>query len=241
VALVTGGSRGIGRATALALAAAGHPVAVNFASRVDAAEDAVAEITAAGGRAAAFRADVADEAQVEGLFADVAVSLGPVLVLVNNAGVTRDTLVARMKTEDWDAVLHTNLRSAFLCSRAVSRAMLRARWGRIVSVSSIAGVTGNPGQANYAASKAGLIGFSKSLARELGARPITVNVVAPGFIETDMTAVLPVAVHEGLLPRIPLGRYGHAGEVAGAVAYLVSDAAAYVTGHVLVVDGGLAM
>ena len=241
MALVTGGSRGIGRATALALAAAGHPVAVNFASRVDAAEDAVAEITAAGGRAAAFRADVADEAQVEGLFADVAVSLGPVLVLVNNAGVTRDTLVARMKTEDWDAVLHTNLRSAFLCSRAVSRAMLRARWGRIVSVSSIAGVTGNPGQANYAASKAGLIGFSKSLARELGARPITVNVVAPGFIETDMTAVLPVAVHEGLLPRIPLGRYGHAGEVAGAVAYLVSDAAAYVTGHVLVVDGGLAM
>lgn len=241
VALVTGSSRGIGRAIAECLAGHGHRVAVNYASRPDAAREVVATIAAGGGEAIAVGADVGDEAAVTGLFAEVAERLGPVEVLVNNAGVTRDNLVMRMSVDDWDEVLRVNLRAAFLCTKAALRPMLRARWGRIVSVASVAGVGGNPGQANYAAAKAGMIGFTRSVAKEVGSRNITANVVAPGFIETDMTADLPEAVRAGALPLIAAGRFGRAAEVASAVGYLASDEAGYVTGQVIRVDGGLAV
>ncbi len=241
VALVTGGSRGIGRSIALALAAAGHRVAVNYARRADAAEEVVAEIANAGGRAVAVGADVSDPEAVEKMFGKVNAELGGVEILVNNAGITRDNLLLRMSLEEWEAVLDTNLRSAFLCSKTAVRQMLRSKWGRIVSIASVAGVSGNPGQANYAASKAGLIGFTKTVAKEVGARGITANVVAPGFITTDMTDALSDEVKKASLGAISLGRFGEAAEVAAAVAFLVSEEAGYITGQVIGVDGGISL
>jgi 3-oxoacyl-[acyl-carrier protein] reductase len=239
VAIVTGASRGIGRAIALALAAEGAKVAVNYASSSGAADAVVAEIAGAGGEAIALQADVSKVDQVDALFAAVMEKWGRVDVLVNNAGITRDTLLLRMKPEDWQAVIDLNLTGVFLCTRAASKIMLKQKSGRIVNISSVVGLMGNPGQSNYSAAKAGVIGFTKSVAKELAPRGITVNAIAPGFIATDMTHGLD---SEGILKMIPLGRYGQAEEVAGATRFLVADpAAAYITGQVLNVDGGMVM
>ncbi len=241
VALVTGGSRGIGRAIAELLAAAGHRVAINYVANADAAEETVSAVKAAGGTAVAVQGDVGDEDSVAALMETVQEQLGPVEILVNNAGITRDDLLMRMKPDAWDAVIQTNLKSVYLCSKAAMRGMLRARWGRIINVSSVAGVYGNAGQANYAAAKAGVIGFTMSLAKEIGSRGITVNAVAPGFIATDMTAALGEEAAEAASNQITLGRLGRPEEVASAVGYLASEEASYVTGQTIVVDGGLAI
>ena len=241
LALVTGGSRGIGRAIALALGKNGCDVAVNYNASAEAAEALCGELAALGARASAFRADVSDRSQVEALFKAVEAGMGPVEILVNNAGITRDNLLMRMKREEWDAVLAANLSSAFYCTQSAIRGMAKARWGRIVSIASVVGLVGNTGQANYSASKAGLIGFSKSVAREYAARGVTVNVVAPGFIGTDMTGVLKEQVKEAILGQIPLGRMGAPEDVARAVAFFASEESSYVTGQVLAVDGGMTM
>lgn len=241
VALVTGGSRGIGRAIAITLAKTGHAVAVNYATRPDAAEEVVSSIRSAGGSAMSVRADVSDPQDVEALFATVTAELGGVEVLVNNAGVTRDNLLLRMTVEDFDRVIATNLRSAFLCTRAALRSMLKAKWGRVVSISSVAGVAGNAGQANYAASKAGMIGLAKSVAKEVGSRGITVNVVAPGFIETEMTDDLAETAKTAALAGITLGRFGSPADIAATVGFLVSEEAGYITGQVIGVDGGITL
>lgn len=242
VALVTGGSRGIGRAIALELANRGHQVAINYyTGNEDEASEVLTEITSAGGVGITVEADVSDSGSVEQLFSAVTDQLGQVDILVNNAGITRDGLLMRMDTSDWDAVLATNLRSVYLCSKAALRPMLRSKWGRIVSVSSVAGISGNAGQANYAASKAGVVGFTKSVAKEVGSRGVTVNAIAPGFIDTDMTRSLPEGVREAALGAIAAGRFGLPEEVASAVGYLASDQAAFITGQVLVVDGGMAL
>ena len=240
-ALVTGASRGIGRAIALRLAAEGARVAINYAGNVKAAEEVKAAIEAAGGTAILCRADVADSAAVEAMVAAVAKEFGTIDILVNNAGITRDTLLMRMKDEDFAKVLDTNLKGVFYCTKAVSKLMMKKRAGRIVNMASVIGLVGNAGQANYAAAKAGVIGFSKSVAKELASRGITVNVVAPGFIGTDMTADLPETVKEKALADIPLGKMGEPEDVANAVLFLASDQASYITGQVVNVDGGMVM
>ena len=240
-ALVTGGSRGIGRAVCLELARQGARVAVNYAGNAAAAQETVEACRALGAEAFAIQADVAGAAESEAMVKEVLARFGRLDILVNNAGVTRDGLMLTMKEADWDAVLDTNLKGAFHCMKAVYRPMMKQKYGRIVNLSSIVGLRGNAGQANYAASKAGLIGLTKSLAKELAARNVTVNAVAPGFIETDMTAALPEKAREALLASIPMGRLGQAEDVARAVAFFAGDDSAYVTGQVLCVDGGMAV
>jgi 3-oxoacyl-[acyl-carrier protein] reductase len=241
MALVTGASRGIGRAIALELARQGSAVAVNYRAQAPAADEVVAAIVSAGGRATAVQADVSVAAEAQRLVETTLATLGTLDILVNNAGITRDTLLLRMSEEDWDAVLDTNLKSAFNCVKAAQRTFLRKKAGRIISVGSVAGLRGNAGQANYAAAKAGLVGFTKALARELGSRGITVNLVAPGFIQTDLTNTLAPEYVSAILAQTPAGRFGQPEDVAAAVAFLASDAAAYITGQVLCVDGGMAM
>jgi len=240
VALVTGASQGIGRACALRIAKSGAAVAAAARSR-EKLDEVVSEITAAGGKAAAFALDVADEEQIKAVFKGVIAQFGKIDILVNNAGITRDQLVMRMKRADWDAVIQTNLTSAYLCTQQVTSSMLKQRWGRIINIASVFGQMGQAGQANYAASKAGLIGLTMAIARELASRSITCNAVAPGFIDTAMTEVLSGEFKEGALKMIPLGRTGTPEEVGHAVAFLASEEAGYITGHVLNVNGGLLM
>jgi 3-oxoacyl-[acyl-carrier protein] reductase len=241
VALVTGSSRGIGRAIAERLASLGARVAVNYVARAEAAQNVVETIGSAGGTALAVRADVRSTEAVQAMVQQIEETWDGVDILVNNAGVTRDGLFARMSEQDWQVVIETNLGGAFRCTKAVLRKMMRRRWGRIINVSSVSGLAGNAGQANYASAKAGLIGFTRSLAKEVGARNITVNAVAPGFIETDMTADLLQEWKQQVLDITPAGRFGAPVEVAEMVAFLASDAAAYITGQVISIDGGLGM
>lgn len=241
VALVTGASRNIGRAIAESLAEAGAAVAVNYATSSGAAEEVVAGIEARGGRAVAVQADIGDPDAVARMLKAVEGDLGPVDILVNNAGIVRDALFIRMKPEDWEAVVGTNLDGLFYVSRAVARGMLRRRWGRIINISSVSGLVGNPGQTNYAATKAAVHGFTKALAREMGSRGVTVNAIAPGYIETDMTDGLPDSVKEAMLNSIALGRFGQTEDVAAAAVFLAGEGAGYITGHTLVVDGGMTM
>ena len=241
VAVVTGAGRGIGRGIALELAKRGATVVVNYNASADAAEQVVAEIEAAGGKAAALKADVSKLAEADSLIKTAHEQFGKIDILVNNAGTTRDGLIMMMKEDDWDTVINTNLKSAWNCARAVSKVMMRKRYGRIVNITSVVGLAGQGGQTNYAASKAGLIGLTKALAKELAGRQITVNAVAPGFVLTALTSNLPQNLMDELNKRIPLERWGTAEDVAYAVAFLASDEAAYITGHVLTVDGGLVM
>ena len=237
VAIVTGASRGIGKATALALAAQGATVIVNYARSSDAADAVVAEITSAGGKAIAIGADVSQGDQVDAMVKQTKKEFGKIDILVNNAGITRDTLLLRMKPDDWQAVINLNLTGVFLCCKAVSKFMLKQRGGRIINISSVAGVMGNPGQANYSAAKAGVIGLTKTLAKEFASRGVTVNAVAPGFIATDMTEGLEA---EGILQAIPLNRYGKSEEIADMITFLAgSTASNYITGQVFNVDGGM--
>ncbi|HLP91479.1 MAG TPA: 3-oxoacyl-[acyl-carrier-protein] reductase [Nostocaceae cyanobacterium] len=239
VAIVTGASRGIGRAIALQLANQGAKVVVNYASSSTAADQVVAEITAADGEAIALQADVSQAEQVETLVNATIEKFQRIDVLVNNAGITRDTLLLRMKLEDWQAVINLNLTGVFLCTKSVSKIMLKQRSGRIINIASVAGQMGNPGQANYSAAKAGVIGFTKTVAKELASRGITVNAVAPGFITTDMTSDIKA---DDILQYIPLKRFGQPEEIAGMVRFLAADpAAAYITGQVFNVDGGMVM
>jgi 3-oxoacyl-[acyl-carrier protein] reductase len=240
VALVTGGSRGIGRAVALRAACAGAKVVVNYLSSEDAAAQVVSVIKSGGGEAFAHRADVSDLGQVESMVEEVVKRYGALDILVNNAGVTRDALLVRMKEADWDKVVGSNLKGVYNCTKTVCRHMMRQRWGRIVNLSSTVGLHGNAGQANYAASKAGIIGFTRSVAKELAPRGITVNAIAPGFIETDMTAALGEEVKASYLSKIPLGRFGSADDVAHLVVFLASEGASYITGQTIAIDGGLA-
>ncbi len=239
VALVTGGSRGIGAAICRRLASEGATVAVNFAGRADAAAEVVASIVDAGGRASAFQADVSEPAACDALIAAVLEAYGRLDVLVNNAGITRDGLLVRMSDADWDAVISTNLSGAFYMTRAAGKVMMKARSGSIVNISSVVGLGGNAGQVNYAAAKAGLLGLTKSVARELASRGVRANAVAPGFIATDMTDALPEAARDAVSGQIALGRFGTPEDVAACVAFLASDDASYLTGQTIAVDGGM--
>lgn len=241
VALVTGASRGIGRAIALELAQRGAAVAINYNSSADAAEEVAAQIEAAGGQAQVFQADVSDFAQAQGLVKASIKSLGGLDILINNAGITRDTLIMRMSEEDWDIVQAINLKGTFNCSKAAVRHMMRKRYGRIINISSVSGQMGNPGQTNYSASKAGQIGFTKALAREVAARNVTVNAIAAGYIDTDIWSDVPEEARQMAINLIPLGRKGKPEEIAYAVAFLASSQAAYITGQILGIDGGMAM
>jgi 3-oxoacyl-[acyl-carrier protein] reductase len=241
IAVVTGGSRGIGRAIAMTLAASGATVVVNYQRNAAAADETVAAITAADGAAISIQADVSVSADVERLFKTVLDQYGTVDILVNNAGITRDTLLLRMKEDDFDTVIDTNLRGVYLCTKAALRPMTRARSGRIINITSVVGLIGNAGQSNYAAAKAGIIGFTRAVAREMASRGITVNAVAPGYIETELTAGLGEQVRAAILEAIPLGRLGTPQDVANLVCFLASDAAAYITGQTLTVDGGMVM
>jgi 3-oxoacyl-[acyl-carrier protein] reductase len=241
VALVTGGSRGIGRAIALEFAARGAAVVVNYNKSPESAEEVVRQIQASAGKAAAYQADVSDFKQAEGLVKFAIDTFGELSILVNNAGITRDQLIMMMPEADWDAVINTNLKSTFNCSKIAVKHMMRKRIGRIINIASVAGQMGNPGQTNYSASKAGQIGFTKALAREVAARNITVNAIAPGFVDTEILDGMTPEILEAALKMVPLGRKGKPEEIAFAAAFLASDEAAYITGQVLGVDGGMAM
>ena len=241
VALVTGASRGIGREIALTLAGYGAAVIVNYNGSKERADEVVEMITAAGGRAVAVQADVASAEGVSGLFDEALQSFGRIDILVNNAGITKDNLILKMSEEEYDAVMDTNLKGAFLCMKQAAKLMLKQKGGRIINISSISGIIGNAGQANYCAAKAGMIGMTKALARELGSRGITVNAVAPGFIETEMTDKLPEQIKAGMLAQIPLKRAGAVKDIAEAVAFLASERASYITGQTLQVNGGMDM
>ncbi len=241
VAVVTGASRGIGRAVAFELAAQGATVVINYNSSAKSAEEVVAKIEAEGGKAAAFQADVSNFEQAQNLIKFAIDTFGNLDILVNNAGITRDGLIMMMKEDDWDAVINTNLKSTFNCAKAAVRHMMRKRYGRIINIASVAGQMGNPGQTNYSASKAGQIGFTKALAREVASRKVTVNAVAPGFVDTEILDALPKETLEAALKLVPLGRMGTPEEIAHAVAFLADERAAYITGQALGIDGGMAM
>ena len=241
LALVTGASRGIGRAIALELGRNGFDVAVNYNKSAENAEALCKELNALGVKAVAFQADVSVQDDAARLFTEIKNSLGAVNVLVNNAGITRDNLLMRMKPEEWQAVINANLNSCFYCTREAIRDMAKARYGRIINIASVVGLTGNAGQANYSASKAGIIGFTKSIAREYAQRGITANAIAPGFIETDMTGILKPEVKENILKTIPAGKIGSPDDVAKAVAFFAREDCSYITGQILAVDGGMTM
>ena len=238
-ALITGASRGIGRAVALTFAELGADVVINYAGNLKAAQETAEAVRLFGVRSIVVQADVADSAQVDKMAKEVLQEFERIDILVNNAGIAKDNLLPRLSEQDWDTVLDTNLKGAYLCTKALLRPMLKARWGRIINISSVVGLTGNPGQSNYAASKAGLIGLTKALAKEYGSRNITVNAIAPGFIGTDMTESLSKEQQEQMLSTISLGRLGVPGDISAATAFLASDWAGYITGQVLVVDGGM--